>query len=130
MTERPCIMIADDDIEIRRMVSRALELEGFEVAIASDGKSALTLLKKSNPVLAILDIMMPGLTGFEVVESIRQTSQIPVIMLTARSEVASLKKALSLGADDYVTKPFNIQILIARVRAKLRRSSTENSSST
>jgi len=123
-------MIADDDIEIRRMVSRALELEGFEVAIASDGKSALTLLKKSNPVLAILDIMMPGLTGFEVVESIRQTSQIPVIMLTARSEVASLKKALSLGADDYVTKPFNIQILIARVRAKLRRSSTENSSST
>ncbi len=121
MMKHPCIMVVDDDKDIRRMVSRALELEGFDVAVAGDGNSALTLLEERMPKLVILDITMPGLDGYSVIESIREHYNIPIIMLTARTETASLKKALNLGADDYVKKPFSTKILIARVRAKLRR---------
>lgn len=121
MTKQPCIMVVDDDKDIQRMVSRTLELEGFDVAIAGDGNSALTLLEKRRPILVILDIKMPGLDGYQVIEAIREHHNIPIIMLTATTEIASLKKSLYLGADDYVTKPFSTKILIARVRAKLRR---------
>ncbi|GAF88395.1 unnamed protein product, partial [marine sediment metagenome] len=105
--------------------SRTLEPEGYGVVVAADGGSALTLLEDCRPDLVILDIMMPGLNGFQVLDLIRQRSSVPVIMLTARGEVTTLRDALSLGADDYVRKPFSTQELLARIRAKLRRAGAE-----
>ena len=103
------------------MLNRALELEGYDVAVTVDGSSALALLEERSPDLIILDIMMAGADGFEVLQVIRQRSNIPIIMLTARCEVSSLQRALFLGADDYVRKPFRPRELAARIRAKLRR---------
>ena len=119
--KKSCIMVVDDDNEMRQMVGRTLELEGFDVAQAENGNSALALLEERRPELVVLDIKMPGLDGYSVVEAIRKHHDIPIIMLTATSGVDSLKKALSLGADDYMTKPFSPKILVARVRSKLRR---------
>ena len=121
MKNRPNIMVVDDNQEMLRMLKRTLELEGYGVAIAADGSSALALLEEWKPDLVILDIMMPGLDGFQVLDLIRRRSSIPVIMLTARREVTTLRDALVLGADDYVRKPFATRELVARVRAKLRR---------
>ncbi len=121
MNRHQLVLVVDDDQEMLKMVSRTLELEGYGVAIASDGRSALVLLKELRPDLVTLDIMMPGLDGFEVLNLIRQRSDVPVIMLTARSEVTILRDALALGADDYVKKPFGRQELLARIQAKLRR---------
>ena len=123
MTKRTCIMVVDDDRETRRMLGRTFELEGFDVIAAGDGNSALNLLEERRPDLAVLDIIMPGLDGYQVIEAIRKHHNIPIVMLTAKSEIASLKKALNLGADDYLTKPCNTKILLARIRAKLRRAS-------
>lgn len=121
MCRRPHVMVIDDDQEMLRMLKRALELEGYDATMSTDGHSALTLLEDHKPDLVILDIMMPGLDGFQVLKLIRQRSNVPVIMLTARCEVTSLQKALVLGADDYVRKPFRIRELLARIKAKLRR---------
>ncbi len=121
MKKHPCILVVDDDQAILRLLKRTLEPEGFGVVIASNGRSALALLEEHKPDLVILDIMMPGLDGFQVLDLIRQRSNIPVIMLTARGEVTSLNEALGLGADDYVRKPFSTRELLARIRAKLRR---------
>ncbi len=121
MNRHQLVLVVDDDQEMLKMVSRTLELEGYGVAIAADGKSALVLLEERRPDLVILDIVMPGLDGFEVLDLIRQRSNVPVIMLTGRSEVATLRDALALGADDYVRKPFGRQELLARIQAKLRR---------
>jgi len=115
------ILVVDDDIEILEMLRRTLELEGFDVATAADGRSALTILEDSGPDLVILDIIMPEIDGFQVLEITRQRSNVPVIMLTGKCEVDSLRDALALGADDYVKKPFRPRELLARVRAKLRR---------
>jgi len=100
-------------------------VEGYDVITASDGSSALELLEEYKPELVILDIMMPGLDGFQVLDLIRKRSNVPVIMVTARGEVTSLRDALVLGADDYVRKPFSVRELVARVRAKLRRTTPE-----
>ena len=121
MKNRPYIMVVDDDREILQMLKCILELEGYGVAIVADGGSALALLQKCKPDLVILDIMLPGLDGYQVLSLIRQHSDVPVIMLTVRCEVASLHKALALGADDYVRKPFRTRELMARIQAKLRR---------
>ena len=121
MKKHPNIMVVDDDLEMLRLVKRTLELEGHDVTVAADGSSALMLFRDREPDLVILDIMMPGPDGFQVLELIRQRSNIPVLMLTARCEVTSLDKALALGADDYVRKPFRPLELVARVQAKLRR---------
>jgi len=121
MGERPYIIVVDDDQDMLRILGRTLELEGFAVDVAHNGQSALAIMEERRPDLVVLDIMMPELDGFQVLDLIRQRYSIPVIMLTARREVTSMQKALGLGADDYVTKPFNIRILLARVRAKLRR---------
>lgn len=121
MCRRPHVMVIDDDQEMLRMLKRTLELEGYDATVATDGHSALALLEDYKPDLVILDIMMPGLDGFQVLKLIRQRSNVPVIMLTARCEVTSLQKALVLGADDYVRKPFRIRELLARIKAKLRR---------
>ena len=120
MKKRPYIMVVDDDREMLKMLNRTLELEGYDVATTTDGSSALALLDKRSPDLVILDIMMPDLDGFQVLKLIRQRSSIPVIMLTAHCEAASWQRALLLGADDWVKKPFRPRELAARIRAKVR----------
>lgn len=121
MKKRPNIMVVDDDQEMLRMLERILELEGYSVTKAADGDSALALIEDCKPELVILDIMMPGLDGYQVLDSIRQRSDVPVVMLTAKCEVNSLMRALVLGADDYVKKPFRPPELVARIHAKIRR---------
>lgn len=121
MKRRELILVVDDDVEILRILTRSLELEGYDVTTAADGRSALATLDDSKPDLVILDIVMPELDGFQVLDLMRQRSNVPVIMLTAKSEVDSMRDAMALGADDYVRKPFHIRVLVARVRAKLRR---------
>ncbi len=122
MNEQQRIMVVDDDREMLKLLNRTLELEGFDTVVVADGDSALTLLEEIEPDLVILDIIMPGLDGFQTLDLIREHSNVPVIMLTAKHEVESLRKALLLGADDYISKPISTRSLIARIRAKLRRS--------
>ena len=121
MKKHTCIMVVDDEQAILRLLNHTLEPEGYGVVAVNNGETALALLEKHKPDLVILDVMMPGLDGFQVLDLIRQRSNIPVIMLTARREVTTVRDALTLGADDYVRKPFGSGELLARVRAKLRR---------
>ena len=121
MQKNPCILAVDDEESMLKLLRVNLAVGGFKVVTASNGISALELLEEYKPDLAILDIMMPGLDGFQVLDLIRQRSTIPVIMLTARGGDINLRDALVLGADDYMTKPFSILELTARIRAKLRR---------
>ena len=121
MKKKTHIMVVDDNHEILRIVGRVLELEGYDVSTAPDGNSALALLGECKPDLIILDIIMPGLDGFQVIDHVRQRSDVPIIMLTAMHEVTLLQKALVLGADDYIRKTFDTRVLVARIRAKLRR---------
>lgn len=115
------ILVIDDDQELLRIVSRTLELEGYNVSIASDGQSALSLFPRCKPDLIILDIMMPDINGHQVLQRIREDSNVPVMMLTAIGEPVTLEKSLNLGADNYMTKPFRSKELLARIRALLRR---------
>ena len=121
MEKRPLILVVDDEEPIRKLLSANLSVRGYAVATAPDGPTALSFLEKQEPDLVILDITMPGLDGFQVLEMIRQRSNVPVIMLTAKDDVTCIRRALQVGADDYVTKPFSIMVLLARVQAKLRR---------
>jgi DNA-binding response OmpR family regulator len=121
MEKCPCIMAVDDEPVVLMLIKRALQAGGFEVISANDGNAALELLKTHKPDLVLLDIMMPGLDGFQVLGRIRQQSNVPVIMLTGRHEVAILRDSLTTGADDFITKPFGTLELTARIRAKLRR---------
>ena len=115
------ILLVDDEPDLRRMVRRYLTAEGFDVVEAADGASALARLGGSAPDLVVLDVGMPGQDGFAVLQEIRRTSDLPVIMLTARAEEVDRVIGLTIGADDYVTKPFSPRELVARVRAVLRR---------
>jgi len=115
------ILVVDDEPELRRMLRRYLESEGFEVSEAADGDGVLTRLRDSSADLIILDVGLPGKDGFEVLRMIRGESEVPVIMLTARTEEIDRVVGLTVGADDYVTKPFSPRELVARVRAVLRR---------
>ena len=124
MKKRPLIMAVDDEEALLKLLRVNLSLDGFDVVTASNGISALELLEEYQPQLVLLDIMVPGLDGFQVLDGIRKRSNIPVIMCTARCEVNTLRDTLVLGADDYVTKPFSILELEARIRAKLRRAET------
>ncbi len=117
----PTILVVDDDPRITALLRRGLEYEGFEVAAARDGAQGLALAQAGRPDLVILDVMMPGLDGFEVCRRLRASSDVPILMLTARDEVADRVAGLELGADDYLVKPFAFEELIARVRALLRR---------
>ena len=125
MKRSPFIMVVDDDQEVLRLLHRIFELEGYDVATAADGRLALALLEERSPDLVILDISMPELDGFQVLDLIRQRSSVPVIMLTAKCEVTTLCDALVLGADDYVRKPFRTWELLAHIQAKLRRAGGE-----
>jgi len=122
MKSRQSVMMIDDEPEMLQLLARTFEMEGYETILATDGVSAMALLRDCKPDLIILDIMMPEPDGYIVLKRIRQSYDIPVIMLTAKREATSLEKALALGADDYVKKPFRPLELVARVRAKLRRS--------
>jgi two-component system response regulator MtrA len=115
------ILVADDDPEILSLVRRILEDAGYEVLAASDGVTAKQLTETEDPDLLILDVMMPGLSGIDVCRAIRLRSTVPIIFLTALGEQEHLAKALDLGADDYITKPFRGTELLARTRAVLRR---------
>ncbi len=119
------ILVVDDELSIIKFLRANLEAEGYKVLAAMDGTEALQIFEMELPDLVILDIMMPGLGGFQVLDLIRQRSNVPVIMLTARCEVTTLRDALALGEDDYVRKPFGRGELLARIRAKLRRAGPE-----
>jgi len=118
------ILVVDDERAVRESLRRALELEGYEIELAGDGKEALATLGRddSQPDAVILDVLMPGVDGLEVCRRLRATgNHVPVLMLTARDEVENRVAGLDAGADDYVTKPFALEELLARVRALLRR---------
>jgi len=120
------ILIADDDAGMLQMVSQYLTSEGYRVLHASDGPSALALAQAERLDLAILDWMMPGMSGLDVCRSLRRDgSRLPVIMLTARSEEPDKLLGLELGADDYITKPFSLREMTARMRAVLRRTAPD-----
>ncbi|MCK4274304.1 MAG: response regulator [Dehalococcoidales bacterium] len=121
MNDRQRIMVVDDDQDMQRLLNRTLELEGFDTVIVADGDSAVNLMDKIDPDLVILDTMTPGVDSFQVIEHMREHSDVPIIMLSTGHEVESLRKALSLGADDFIRKPFGMRSFIARIRAKLRR---------
>jgi len=115
------ILVVDDEPNIRRIVTSYLRNEGYEVAEAADGDEALERFARTDPDLVILDVMMPGRDGIEVLRELRRRSDVYVIMLTARAEETDRVVGLSVGADDYVTKPFGAKELVARVKAVLRR---------
>ena len=121
MKDKPYILIVDDDPNIAHLVQLYLEKEGYTVKVASRGDDALAEFRLLPPDLMLLDVMLPGMDGTQVLRSVRQSSSIPVIMLTARDEVFDKVLGLELGADDYVTKPFDTKELVARVKAVLRR---------
>lgn len=115
------VLVVDDDIRMLRMMKRILELEGFQALIASSGEAALKIFDKETPDLVLLDIMMPDMNGYTVCQHIREFSQVPIIMVTAKGDDKEKVEGLDIGADDYVTKPFSASELTARVRAMLRR---------
>ena len=122
-TDNKTILIVEDDENTSSLIALYLEREGFSPVIAGDGETALALAGKHMPDLVILDLMIPKVDGWEVCRRLRRTSEVPVIMLTARGEEIDRVAGLTLGADDYVVKPFSPRELVARVKAVLRRTS-------
>ncbi|HNQ95351.1 MAG: response regulator transcription factor [Anaerolineales bacterium] len=117
----PLILVVDDEPKIVRLARDYLEKNGFRVITAADGQSALTTARRERPDLVILDLMLPQIDGREVCRILRRESDVPIIMLTALSEEIDQVTGLEIGADDYITKPFSVRALVARVRALLRR---------
>ena len=115
------ILVVEDDRALARVLRDNLTFDGFDVEWVANGNLALTKTSTFNPDLVVLDITLPGRDGFEICSALRQRGRIPILMLTARGQKADKLKGLDLGADDYVTKPFDLQELLARVRAVLRR---------
>ncbi|MCK5319395.1 MAG: response regulator transcription factor [Anaerolineales bacterium] len=118
---RPRILIVDDDLVIIKFLRANLKASDYDTLTAMDGAEALEVIERELPDLVILDIMMPNMDGFEVCRQLREWSRLPVIMLSARGDVTDKVKCLNLGADDYITKPFGVAELTARVRSMLRR---------
>jgi DNA-binding response OmpR family regulator len=123
-SKKSMVLVIDDDIRMLRMMKRMLELESFQVIIANNGDMALKSFEKETPDLVLLDIMMPDMDGYTVCQRIREFSQVPIIMVTAKGDDKEKVEGLNIGADDYVTKPFSASELAARVRALLRRTET------
>jgi DNA-binding response OmpR family regulator len=115
------VLVADDEARIRDILQSYLEADGFAVALAADGEEALRQARERRPDVVVLDVMMPGMDGIEVLRQLRSESDVYVIMLTAKSDEVDKLVGLSVGADDYVTKPFSPREVVARVRAVLRR---------
>jgi DNA-binding response OmpR family regulator len=122
MSASPSILVVDDEAPIRKLVSSYLQAEGWEVATATDGIEAVEAVRERRPDLVVLDVSMPELDGIEALRQIRTTSDVYVIMLTARAEETDKLIGLAVGADDYLTKPFSPRELVARIKAVLRRS--------
>ena len=120
-TRKVTMLVVDDDVRILRMVQRVLELEGYRVLKATSGKDALEVFSEETPDLVLLDIMMPDIDGYTACKQIREFSQVPIIMLTAKSTDEEKVGGFDAGADDYMTKPFSSKELAARVKAVLRR---------
>ena len=121
------VLIADDDRDLLGLIAFTLSQAGYLVVKASDGREAISAFDGESPDLVVLDINMPGASGFQVCEAIRTKSRIPIMMLTVRGEEEDLVRALELGADDYLTKPFSPRTLLARIKALLRRAGIESS---
>jgi two-component system, OmpR family, response regulator MtrA len=122
MDER--VLLVEDDPSIRELTSAGLARAGFRVESAGDGRDALDRFARSAPDVVVLDLMLPVLDGYEVCRTIRGTSQVPIVMLSARTDTVDVVVGLEVGADDYVTKPFELPELVARIRAVLRRSAS------
>ncbi len=120
------ILIVDDDTNICDLLKLYIEKDGFKTVTANDGITAVKLNETEKPDLILLDIMLPGLDGWQVCREIRKTSDVPIILVTAKGEVFDKVLGLELGADDYVTKPFDTKEIVARIKAVLRRSSKDN----
>ena len=125
MQERPqkhhTILVIEDDQDMLQLIKRILESEGYHVFLAADGIYGMTLMKECKPDLVLLDITMPGPDGYLTLDSIRQYSNVPVIMVTGKRETEAVQKAFELGVDDYIKKPFRPAELLARVKTKLKR---------
>ncbi|NCB04560.1 MAG: response regulator transcription factor [Clostridia bacterium] len=119
--DKPCVLVVDDDREIAGAIAKLLEREGIDAICAHDGMEALDLLTTKSVQLILMDVMMPRMDGLSATMKIRQTKNIPIIILSAKTEDSDKIIGLSMGADDYVTKPFNPPELVARVRSQLRR---------
>ena len=127
MSERQrVILVVDDEEMVRNLLQRTLQEADYDVITAANGQEALDKVSQFNISLLLLDIKMPGLDGFQVLDRIRQRSDIPVIMLTAVKEVTTVRGSFNLGADDYVTKPFSKRELLLRIQTKLRRAQTSS----
>ena len=121
------IILVEDEVKLAQFLEMELSSEGYDVSVAHDGMTGLILARESTPDLAILDWMLPGLSGVELCRRLRATgSKIPIILLTAKDEVTARVEGLDAGADDYVIKPFSIEELLARIRAHLRRRTEED----
>jgi two-component system response regulator RegX3 len=127
MADPPTILVVDDEQSYRDALSVALEREGFIVETAADGAEAITRFETSRPALVLLDVMLPQMSGVDVCRELRTRSQVPIIMVTARNAEIDAVVGLEVGADDYVTKPFRLRELVARVRAALRRAPSNGS---
>jgi two-component system response regulator RegX3 len=121
MVVAPMILVVDDEQSYRDALAIALEREGFRVALAADGQEAIARFEESQPSLVLLDVMLPETSGLDVCRELRSRSRVPIIMVTARNAEIDAVVGLEIGADDYVTKPFRLRELVARVRAALRR---------
>ncbi|GFE61775.1 response regulator transcription factor [Geobacter sp. AOG2] len=119
--DRGTILVAEDDHTTASLVAAYLEREGFSTVLAHDGRKCLSLFEENKPVFVILDIMLPGLDGWEICRALRKVSNVPILMLTAREEEIDRVTGLAMGADDYVVKPFSLRELVERVKAILRR---------
>src|SRR6201987_389795 len=123
------ILVIDDDVELCGLVGEYLEAEGFQVDCVHNGEQGLERARRDEYVLIVLDVMLPGINGFDVLRRIRDTSRIPVLLLTARGQDVDRIVGLEIGADDYLPKPFNPRELVARIRAVLRRTRADGSGS-
>ena len=122
---KPHILIVDDDPSISEMVAIILESEGYEATVVADGLSVLPVFREVNPDLVLLDVMLPGMNGVQVCLALRQESDVPIVMMSALTDSVDVITGLEAGADDYVSKPFENSVLIARVKARLRRQEVE-----
>ena len=126
-TVKARILIAEDDVDIRDLMKLYLESEGYEILCSGDGAEALSLIEAYNPQLAMLDIMMPSMTGLEVTQVLRKKTMMPILILSAKGQDQDKILGLNMGADDYMAKPFNPLELVARVKALLRRADAQTS---
>ena len=124
------ILIVEDEVKIARFVTLELQHEGYEVQAAHDGRTGLQMCESWQPDLLILDLMLPELSGIEVCRRLRQTCDIPIIMLTAKDDVSDKVMGLDMGADDYMTKPFAIEELLARIRVSLKKHRADRAADT